>query len=92
MERGRRLRARADVVRAPGAPRGPALRAIGPVCEELAQRRKVQALRAQARPEAGGEASHANPLKRRGGTPEGERARIWRAPRQRKQVYAVCAT
>ena len=36
MERGRRLRARADVVRAPGAPRGSALRASGPVCQELA--------------------------------------------------------
>jgi hypothetical protein len=68
----RRLRARENVSRAPGAPRDPALRVLRPVREELAGRRKVLALRTQARPGAGGEAT-AEPLKRRDGAPGGER-------------------
>jgi hypothetical protein len=69
----RRLRARENVSRALGAPWDPALRPLGAVCEELAGRRNAKALRTQARPGAGGEASHAEPLKRRGGAPRGER-------------------
>jgi hypothetical protein len=68
----RRLRARENLSRAPGAPRDPALRVLRPVREELAGRRRASALRTQARPGAGGEAT-VEPLKRRDGAPGGER-------------------
>jgi hypothetical protein len=68
----RRLRARENVSRALGAPRDPALRPLRAVREELAGRRGASALRTQARPGAGGEAT-AEPLKRRDGAPGGER-------------------